>query len=74
MANNCCQCKGRRNVQIIGEWEHCPLQDGYHTAFTIYRCNSCGLLRGFPHENLQIAMDRGTDETKHILADYIKKR
>ena len=38
-----------------------------HTRLVILKCNKCGNMSGFPSSNLDIAIKRGTDETKEKL-------
>lgn len=47
--------------------DHFPLSDGCHTSFMIIRCDSCGALRGFPHDNLLLAVKQGTEEGLKLL-------
>ena len=66
-----CNCKiGRRKTTIIGKWDGCPLNGG-HTNFIILKCDFCKGISGFPHANLEIALEKGTLETKKKLAEII---
>ena len=40
---------------------------GGHTRLVILKCDKCGDMSGFPSSNLDIAIKRGTDETKEKL-------
>lgn len=67
-----CKCDCDRQVTEIGYWERCPLENGGHTEFAVQRCSVCGGICGFPDENLQIALDDGTPETKSKLAEVME--
>jgi hypothetical protein len=34
-----------------------------HTAFYVFRCTQCAGVRGFPEENLTLALESGTPAT-----------
>jgi len=57
-----CECK-ECYVKDLGFMEAAPLRDGHWTSFSIHKCKSCGKIRGFPHDNLMIALKEGTKET-----------
>ena len=62
-----CECSGDITTRNNKECEYFPLQNGYHTSFSVGECIHCGGLRGFPHYNLQLAVNEGTEESKSIL-------
>ncbi len=67
-----CTCNSlKHSVITIGNWEGCPLQGGGHTNFMILKCKKCNGILGFPNENLKIALENGTEETKVKLAEII---
>jgi hypothetical protein len=60
-----CQCKGelfQGKIEYRGFCESAPLRDGHHTNFALYRCDNCGGFRGFPPDNLTLALEEGTKE------------
>lgn len=67
-----CQCKGSHSVEQLGNWDGCPLQGFAHTQFYVQRCLDCGGICGFPQSNFELALEKGTPETKAKLAKIIK--
>ena len=65
-----CKCKTSRHVETIGSWDGCPLEGG-HTQFIVQRCKECGGTCGFPQSNFDMALAKGTSETKKKLAEII---
>jgi hypothetical protein len=49
-------------IEYKGYCETAPLQSGHHTSFALYRCDKCGGFRGFPPNNLTLALEEGTKE------------
>lgn len=43
------------------------LAGGLHTSFLLLKCG-CGSMMAFPKDNLELARQEGTDETKIFLA------
>ncbi len=64
-----CDCKGDIQMMNTKEAEYFPLNGGYHTAFLVGECEHCGGLAGFPHSNLELAVQDGTEEGKKILQE-----
>lgn len=62
-----CKCSGDIITSNNKECEYFPLQGGYHTAFIVGECNKCGGLTGFPSHNLELAINRGTEDGKEIM-------
>ena len=60
-----CACN-KSPIEEIAFWERFPLSGhiGNHTQFAIFKCKKCDKLKGFPHTNLLIALEKGTDEGK----------
>ena len=71
-ADGLCKCSGTRNVTQVGSWDHCQLKNGCHTTFIIQVCEECKGICGFPHENLLLALNEGTDQTKEELQKILK--
>jgi len=46
-----------------------PLTGGRHTCFVLLRCEKCLDKSGFPSDNLRIAIEKGTEETKKQLKE-----
>lgn len=68
-----CKCTGSRTIETMGSWDHFPLEGGSHTAFMINRCKDCGGVCGFPQENFDLALEKGTPKNKDLLFDIIYK-
>jgi hypothetical protein len=51
----------------VGHYDKAWLEDGHFTSFMLLHCTRCGRLTGFPASNFQMALDRGTPETKQAL-------
>ena len=47
------------------------IESGY-TRFMLFRCVTCGAVRGMPDENLDMALDCGTPETRRRLSELTK--
>jgi len=62
---------GIHNYEIwCGTLSHVPLRGGNHTSFNVIRCEYCPKMRGFPSENLELALREGTEETVSALKEY----
>lgn len=68
-AGKLCECSGEIEMLNTKEVEYFPLVGGYHTAFLVGKCSLCDGLAGFPHSNLEIAVEEGTEEGKRILRE-----
>lgn len=64
-----CNCYGDITTKNNKECEYFPLEGGYHTAFLVGECISCGGLSGFPHSNLELAINQRTKEGKELLKE-----
>ena len=62
-----CKCELPKTVEILEHWDHCPLEDFGYTDVYIQKCRGCGRTCGFPQENFDIALKKGTKETKDAL-------
>jgi hypothetical protein len=62
-----CDCKNDILYENLIECEYFPLQKNYHTSFVVGKCKCCGGFTGFPHSNLQYAVNNHSDEGKSIL-------
>lgn len=70
-----CECYGDITTKNNKVCEYFTLEGGYHTSFLVGECVSCGGLSGFPHYNLKLAINQGTEEGKKSLKEigYIFK-
>ena len=68
-----CECDCPKRVEQIGVWDGCPLEGFAHTSFIVQRCKSCGKIDGFPRANLDLAINKGTEETKQMIAHIIQE-
>lgn len=68
-----CKCTLSRYVRQIGNWDGCPLEGFAHTQFFVQKCLNCGGICGFPQKNLELALEKGTPETKKKLAKIINE-
>ena len=66
-----CTCELTRQVEQVGSWNGCALEGGGHTSFFVNRCLVCGGICGFPQENLDLALEKGTAAVKVKLAEII---
>ncbi len=67
-----CKCEPTKQVRQIGNWDGCPLEGGGHTQFFVQRCLGCGGICGFPQSNFDLALEKGTPETKKTMAEIIE--
>ena len=67
-----CNCMGERDSEMLAQLNYVPLIDNKHTSLRILKCKKCDGIRGFPHENLEIAMRDGTRQTKEFLRHEFK--
>jgi hypothetical protein len=66
-----CGCtKKEIPIETVVFVSRAPLEGGGWTQFYVHRCKLCKGLRGFPHENMLIAMHQGTEETRRGLRKY----
>lgn len=68
-----CVCTGQVRADLAGTWERCPLEGGGHTTFMLLTCLACGHMRGFPDDNLTLALEKGTGVTKMTLAELMNR-
>lgn len=54
---------------IIFITESAHLIGGGHTIFILLTCTKCGDKEGFPSDNVKIAIERGTEDTKEKLRE-----
>ena len=64
-----CKCDPPKKVKIIPTSEHWPLIGSGYTTFYLQQCLECGGVCGFPQENFEIALEKGTEITKRKLAN-----
>jgi hypothetical protein len=69
-----CTCKYPKEVEVLHEIKTYTLEGGTHTSFMIFECQLCHEPVFFPHENFEIAIEQGTEETKKIIIDLIGER
>jgi hypothetical protein len=62
-----CECYGDVRFNNAKECSGFPLGGIYHTSFIVGECNTCGGLAGFPHSNLELAVNQCNLEGKQIL-------
>ena len=66
-----CTCGLTRQVEQVGSWSGCPLEGGSHTSFYVERCLVCNGICGFPQSNFELALEKGTEESKAKLKEII---
>lgn len=66
-----CACQHDHHVVEICTWDHCLLEGGRHTAFTLMLCQDCHGVTAFPRDNLDIALNEGTAQIKERLREII---
>lgn len=57
-----CECTGDIKMDNMIECEYFPLKSGGHTAFMMGKCTNCDGFAGFPHYNLELAINEGSEE------------
>ena len=74
---NLCTCledgKSSHQVEEVGYWGACLLEDGGHTSFIVHRCLDCGGVCFFPRENGMIALKKAIPINKVKLAEILDK-
>ena len=65
-----CECELPKEVRVIPAPERWPLINGGYTTFYLQQCLGCGGICGFPQQNFEIALEKGSEITKSKLAEF----
>lgn len=58
------------NYDSTSFFRRLPLKDGHHTSLSVYHCSGCPHATAMPSANLQLALEKGTDETLNALKEF----
>lgn len=62
-----CKCTGEISLIDLLDYSKFDLNNNNHTGCIIYQCSKCNKLHGFPHDNLLLAVNKGSDNTLEFL-------